>query len=344
MNSVLVVGSGIAGLQASIDLAGLGYKVSLLEKQDELGGHLRNLSEISWNHQKASEILEAYLKQIKEQKNITVLPNSEILDFKGEFPEFQVSVNSSGKKINLRVNTVILATGMTPFHPASLRLYGHGRFKDVMTSFEVERMVKDGGLVRPSNKETPKSVAFIQCVGSRDCRVNSYCSDFCCNNSVKLAQTIKGPNPQVDVSVFYIDMRTPSEGEMEFKNARRLGVRFQRGKPAKIHEENGSLIVQVEDTLENDLVYHPCDLVVLAIGGVPDATTELLKTLLNVKTSDYGFFDIDEANLGTSVKGVFVAGSASGPKDAVYSMIQGSCAAAKVDILLRSSKQSVPTK
>ncbi|NIO36233.1 FAD-dependent oxidoreductase [Candidatus Bathyarchaeota archaeon] len=209
-----------------------------------------------------------------------------------------------------------------------------------MTSIEFEKMLKNGRFLRPSNNQKPKSVAFIQCVGSRDCNVNAYCSDFCCNNAVKLAKIIKRDHPDVRVSVFYIDMRTPWEGEMEFRNARQLGIRFLRGKPAKVREEEESLTVEIEDTLENDLVFTRSDLVVLSVGGVPDPTVDSLSQKMKVNLSDSGFFAVDETMVGSNVKGIFVAGSASGPKDTAYSMIRGSCAAAKVDILFRTSLKS----
>ncbi len=343
MGNVLVVGSGIAGMQASLDLGQLGHRVFLLEKEGELGGNLRNLSEISPTHQKASELLLEYLSRIEKSSGITTMMKAEILEFSGKYPEFQALVKTDDKQITLGVNAVILATGIRPYNPSVLRNYGYGRFKDVVVSADMEKMVQEGTLTRSSNHEKPKSIAFIQCVGSRDQHpnANSYCSDFCCNNSVKLAQIIKRQNPDIDVSIFHIDMRTPCAGETEFRNARLLGIRFPRGKPARIREENGVLTLQVEDTLENDLVFIPFDLVVLSVGGVPDCTVDSLGKMLKVSPLNSGFFPVDEVTLMSSADGVFVAGSASGPKDIVRSMTEGSCAAAKVDICLRHTEEAM---
>lgn len=333
MSNVLVVGAGPAGMQAAIDLADSGHKVFLIEKEEELGGNLRNLSEISPTNQKASDVLSAYLDKIEKSKNINVMKKSEVQGFSGNFPKFQATVKTPKGKQELTVNSVVLATGCQPCNPSALKGYGYGRFMGVVTTVELERMLKEERLLNPASKKKPKSVAFIQCVGSRDLNFNAYCSDFCCNNAVKLAKIIRRDHPEVAVSVFYMDMRTPYEGEMEFRNARQLGINFVRGKPAKVREEDGTFVIRVEDTLENDLVFVQADLVVLSVGGVPNLTANALSQAMKTSLTDSGFFAVDETTVGTNVKGIFVAGAASGPKDIAYSIIQGSCAAARVDTL-----------
>lgn len=337
MGCVLVVGSGVAGMQATVDLADSGHKVFLIEREDELGGNLRNLIETSPTGQKASDMLSAYLGKIEKNKNITVMEKAELVDFRGNFPNFLATVKGSKEKKDLTVEAVVLATGIQPFNPSTIKQYGYGRIKDVVTTVELESMLRDGRLQKPSNKKRPASVVFVQCAGSRDRNFNAYCSDFCCNNAVKLAGIVKRQHPNVAVSVFYMDMRTPFEGEIEFRKARQLGVLFQRGKPAKIREgEDGALTITVEDTLENDLSFVKADLVVLSVGGAPDSSAKTLSQAMQLSLLDSGFFVVDETTVGTSVKGVFVVGAASGPKDIAYSIAQGSCAAAKIYSLLRT--------
>jgi heterodisulfide reductase subunit A len=134
-----------------------------------------------------------------------------------------------------------------------------------------------------------------------------------------------------------MDIRTPYEGEFDYNDARLLGVRFLRGNPARVRKVKDALAVQVEDTLENDLVFLESDVVVLSVGGVPDPSTVFFKDKLKLELSDSGFFHASETPVNTNIKGVFVAGAASGLKDITYSMTQGSCAAAKVDAILKSA-------
>jgi len=335
MRRVLVVGSGVAGIQASLDLADLRYHVFLVERERELGGNLKNLGELFSTGENASDLLSSLLSKIEGKKDVTVMENSEILDVTGEFPEFKVKVKSSNEEKSLGVNAVILATGFKPYDPTPLKQYGYGKYKDVITSLESEEMLKKGRLVRPSNLKKPDSISIIQCVGSRDSNTNLYCSSFCCMYAIKFAQQIKKMHPEAVITILYMDIRTPYEGEFAYSNARLLGVRFLRGKPARVRKVKDALVVQVEDTLENDLVFLESDIVVLSIGGVPDPTTAFFKDKLNLELSDSGFFHVAERPVGTNVKGVFVAGAASGLKDIAYSMAQGSCAAAKVDIVLK---------
>lgn len=342
MSNVLVVGSGVAGLQASLDLADFGYNVFMLERESELGGNLKKLNKLLPTGENASDLISSFLNKISDKKNITVMKNSEILDISGEFPKFKVKVKTPNAEKSLSVSAVILSTGFKPYDPSPLKQYGYGKYKDVITSLELEEMLKNKKLLKPSNSKKPKSISIIQCVGSRDRKTNTYCSSICCLYTIKLAQQIKEMYSEMMVTVLYMDMRTPYRGEFRYSEARLSGVRFVRGKPARVRKitekDNDTLLIQVEDTLENDLIFLESDIVVLSVGGVPDPTNVFFKEKLNLKLADSGFFQITERPVGTNVKSIFVAGAASGLKDSTYSITQGSCAAAKVDIALKSAE------
>lgn len=342
MDNILVVGGGVAGLQASLDLADFGYNVIMLEKEEKLGGSLNKLSKLFPSEQNAADLISNFLKKIKDKKNIQVINNAEILDIEGEFPTFEVKFKSSDSEKNVSVNAIIVSTGFKLFDPSKIKQYGYGRYKDVITSLELEEMLKNKEILQPSNLKKPKSISIIQCVGSRDKKSNTYCSAYCCNYAIRTALQIKEIHPEIMITILYMDIRTPCQGEFNYNKARLSGVRFIRGKPAKVRqikkEMKDILVVQVEDTLENDLIFLESDIVVLSIGGVSNPTNTFFKEKLNLELSDSGFFRVTESPVGTNVKNVFVAGSASGLKDSIYSINQGSCAAAKVDIALKSIK------
>lgn len=337
MGEVLVVGSGVAGIQASTDIADFGHHVFLVEREKELGGNLRNLKELFSTEENAQELLSRLLSELKSNKNITIMEGSEVQDVSGQFPKFNVKTSTPNGEEKMTVNSVVLATGFKPFDPSSLKQYGFGKFKDVITSLELEEMLKKEKLTRPSNLEKPNSISIIQCVGSRDSKTNTYCSSFCCMYAVKLGQHLKREHPEVATTIIYMDMRTPYEGEYDYADARLLGVRFLRGKPAKVREVKGALMVQVEDTLESDLAFVKSDLVVLSVGGTPDPSTTFFGNKLNIELSASGFFQVAKKPVNTNAKGIFVVGAASGPKDIPYSMMQGSCAAAKLDATLKAT-------
>ncbi len=332
----LVVGSGVSGLQASLDLASFGHKVLLVEQEEEIGGNLRHLNNLYPNDQEASALLADLTTGIKNTENVKILTKSTIMDIAGEFPHFKLQVETADEEVEAELNAIVLATGFRPFDPSSLKQFGYGKYKEVITSLELEGMMAHGDLIKLSRTGKLEALSLIQCIGSRNVNTNTYCSSYCCMNTIKLASEIKQIIPTIEVTVLYMDLRTPYDGELSYRNARRLGVRFLRGNPARLKKIGERLVIQVEDTLENDLVSVEADLVVLATGAVPDVSNTFFKEKLGISTSASGFIEVVDTPVKTNIKGVFAAGAATGPKDIAYSMAQGSCAAAEVDIALKS--------
>jgi len=336
MSSVLVVGGGIAGMQASLDLAAMDHQVYLIEKEKTLGGNLRNLYRVFPTNEKAEAILTGYLERIEAQTNITVYTNSTIHDFKGKMPTFKLTINTEGKRHELNVGAIVLATGFSLYDPTEKKEYGYGRYKNVISAVDLEKMLKDGKLERPSDSKNPESILFVQCVGFRDVRANEYCSSFCCMSALKNAVLIKREHPEMEVTVMYMDIRTPSLYEQTYSDARNLGVRFIRSRPAEIFEKNNKLVLNIENTLTGRTRSMESDLVVLSIGAIPSAEIEELSKMTALPLSETGFFKVVSAPLGTGVHGVFVAGANCGPKDMNYSLAQGTFAAAQVNKTLRA--------
>ena len=244
----------------------------------------------------------------------------------------------------IEVGNIIVATGFNLFDPAAVYQYGYGRFDNVITSLEFERMVNASG---PTEGEIvledgshPQSVAIIHCVGSRDEKHHEYCSRVCCMYSMKFAHLIREHLPEVQVYEFYIDMRSFGKGYEEFYNrVLKEGTIFIRGRPAEVTniaetpEEEGKLVVQFEDTLVGKQRRQPVDMVVLscALEAQPDA--EAVARLFNISRSADGFFlemHPKLAPVATMSDGIFVAGCCQGPKDIPDTVVQGSAAAAEV--------------
>ncbi|MBN2548890.1 MAG: hydrogenase iron-sulfur subunit [Anaerolineales bacterium] len=257
--------------------------------------------------------------------------------------------------IDINVGVVIVATGMDVYDPTALDEYHYTQFPNVVTSLEFERLISTGGpleghLGRPGDLKKPERVAFIQCVGSRTenpQRGNPYCSNICCMNTIKSAQYLKDNYPGIQVTVFYMDLRAFGKGFEELlMRSKSNGVQYIRGLPGEVQEDpaNGNLWITFENTSRNCLETHEYDMLVLAVGAVPAASTEVIRQMLTLSRSPGGFLKEAHPKLrpvDTPSKGVFIAGAAESPKDVRESVTQASAAASRAAILLNKSKFAV---
>ena len=242
----------------------------------------------------------------------------------------------------IEVGAIILATGFKPFDASRVARYGHGRFPNVYTSLQVERMVNasgpTSGKVVLRNGAVPKEVGIVHCVGSRDHNTNRYCSRVCCMYSLKLAHLIK-ERTGAEIYNFYIDMRTPGKGYEEFyEKVSEEKVHFIRGRVAEVtdwtmtSDEEGKLVIRVEDTLIGMVRRIPVDMVVLSIGMEPQSNSEAVRRLFNVSCSSDGWLlerHPKLAPVSTFTDGIFIAGACQGPKDIPDSVAQAGAAAAE---------------
>jgi heterodisulfide reductase subunit A len=331
------LGGGITGIQAAFNLSQIGIETFLVEREEELGGNLNNLGSTFPDGKWAPDIFENKVNEITSSQKTTILTGSELSSLTGESPNFKASLKTSKGTQEVESESIIVATGFKPFDPAAMKHYGFGKYEDVITALDLARMIKDGKLIRISNGKEPTSVTFIQCIGSRDLHTHTYCSCFCCMYAVHLATVIKEKYPQCMVNILYMDIRTPFCAELNYEEARRRGVRFYRSKPARVraNEGNKHLTIQFEDTLDGELRFLNTELVVLSIGASPPDGTDSLSSSLKIDCEESGFFKCEKAPVFTKVKGVFLAGSASGPKDISSCLAEGSAAAAQAAILLK---------
>lgn len=411
--SVAVIGGGIAGIEASLNLADMGLKVYLIERNPSIGGHMALLNEVFPTNDCSICILAPKMSEVWNHENIEVITNAKVEELEGsagnfrlriiKYPRFvdvskckgcindcssvcpvevpseydfgvgvrkaiyipfpqstplyaavdwqscigcklcekackpgAITFDQQPEKMEIEVGAIIIATGYKLFDPRRKPEYGYGKFKNVITTMELERLLSASGptrgrLLRPSDSTVPKRVAFILCVGSRDESTNKYCSRVCCMASIKNAYAIKERYPEVDVTIFYIDIRAFGRMfEEYYKKVQTSGVRFIRGKVGEVMErEDGGLTLTFENTLTGEICSEDFDLVVLAVGI--EGNTEICKKL-GIGIGEDGFVEIAHPKLRpveTNVRGIFVAGCASGPKDIQDSIATAGLAAAK---------------
>ena len=249
--------------------------------------------------------------------------------------------------VEIKVGNIILATGFKLFDAKRIPQYGYGLYPNVFTAIELERLVNSSG---PTSGEIvlrdgrqPKSVGMILCVGSRDLKTNRWCSRTCCMHSMKLAQLVR-EHTDADVTVFYMDIRAPGKGCEEFYDkSLKEGIQFVRGRVAEVtdwalaREEEGKLVIRVEDTLAGFVRRIPVDMIVLATGMEPQADAQAVRRLFNMSCGTEGWFLEKHPKLApvsTFTDGVFIAGCCQGPKDIPDSVAQAGAAAAEAMALI----------
>jgi heterodisulfide reductase subunit A len=257
-----------------------------------------------------------------------------------------ISFSQEPENVEIEVGTIIVSTGFDVYKPLEESQYGYSRFDNVITAMEFERLILAAGptggkVVRASDGKKPHSVSFIQCVGSRDVNKNEYCSGFCCMYALKNAILLKEHyRTDVEVYIFYMDMRTHFKGYEEFyRRARELGVNFIRGRVSQINEnpKTKNLLIRAEDMMLGEPIEVESDLVVLSTAAIPSKGADEVSRILSITRGADGFFMESHPKLkplDTSVDGIFLAGACQGPKDIPYSVSQGSGAAARAATVL----------
>ncbi|MBN1107494.1 MAG: CoB--CoM heterodisulfide reductase iron-sulfur subunit A family protein [Bacteroidales bacterium] len=249
---------------------------------------------------------------------------------------------------NISVKTVIIATGFKLFDPLKIPRYGYGTYKNVITSMEMERQLAPtrpfNTILRPGDGKVPDKLAYVLCTGSRDITIgNPICSQICCMYSIKQAQLLMGALPMADVTIYYINIRSFGKGFEEFyEQAKGMGVNFVKGKIGKITEkENGNLILRYEDINENKVKEAEHDMVVLSVGTLSNPDNASFFEGGSLALDQFKFVNQPDplaSPAETSIKGVFVAGTASGPMDIPDSILSAGAASSAAMSYLISSK------
>jgi quinone-modifying oxidoreductase subunit QmoB len=273
--AILVVGGGMAGMTAALESAKAGYKTVLVEKEDTLGGWLNKLYKVTPLKAPYTELedpaVEARAKELADNPNVTVYTAAKIKKIAGAPGMFDATIDVNGKEVAERVGAIVLASGAVPVQANKLSYLGYGQYKNVITHAELEAMAKNGKLVRPSDGQEVKKIAFIQCAGSRDKERLPYCSHACCVESLKQAIYVAELAPEAATYIFYKDIRSSGTYEHFYMKAQETGAVFIKGEIKAINQAgSGALTVESEDVLLGGTAQvEDVDLVVLATGMVP---------------------------------------------------------------------------
>ncbi|MFO8128885.1 MAG: CoB--CoM heterodisulfide reductase iron-sulfur subunit A family protein [Bacteroidales bacterium] len=256
-----------------------------------------------------------------------------------------IDFTQEAEMLNITVKSVILATGFKLFDASIIERYGYGKFHNVVTAMHMEKQLVPtrpyNEVLRPKDGKMPDNIAYVLCTGSRDATVgNPYCSQICCMYSIKQAQLLLGALPMADITIYFLHIRAFGKGFEEFyQQARAMDVEFIKGKIGKITEqENGNLILRYEDIEAGIVKEAEHDLVVLSTGILPDALPENLFSNQPLELDMFHFVkQVDElaSPAKTSIEGVFVAGTASGPMDIPDSILSAGAASSETAAYLR---------
>jgi len=431
-SATLVVGAGIAGINAALDLANSGYKVYLVEKSPTVGGHMAQLDKTFPTMDCSSCITTPKMSEVARNPNIELMTYSEVVSLDGYVGNFQARIekyphyidqdvctgcghctdicpvetgnefelgmkprkaiyisfpqavpgeytidmnhcikcgicaetcptsavryDNKPEYVDIKIGTIILATGYDPYDATRMHQYGFGRHKNVINALQMERLLSsygptEGKVKRPSDLKEPESIVWVQCVGSRDFtgRGRKYCSRVCCMYATKQARSYKEKHPNAQIFIFYIDLRAFGKGYEEFymDTAKNYGIKFIRGRVSEILAgKNDNVIIRAEDTTLQRPLELEVDMVVLSIGLEPRADIDDIARIFNVtatKTED-GFLMEAHPKLrpvDTLTEGIFVAGNVVGPKDIPDTVAQAKAAASSAATLMAQKEVEI---
>lgn len=342
-SKILIIGGGIAGISAALDLAIKGEKVTLIEKSEQLGGRVKELGRLLNSKLNGKELIKRKLDELKKRK-VKIITKAKIKEVKGFVGNFEVTIEKlaaeKGKKQKkevLKVGSIILAIGSDLYVPKDK--FDYGKFPNVLTNMELEKLLaKESQELKIAGKK-PKEVAFIQCVGSREKEGNQYCSRYCCQ--VAIRQAIELAKQGIHVTVFYRDVRTFDKGAEEaYREARGLGVvflKYDEDFPPEVIGKDKASEIKLSQPLSKTEFDLPVDAVILSVAMVPkEEDFHELQNLLKIPRGLDGFFLERHSKLGpveTNTSGIFICGCVHSPKGIADSIFSAQGAAGKACIL-----------
>jgi heterodisulfide reductase subunit A len=335
VKKALVIGGGVAGMTAALNLARQGYGVALVEREAELGGNLKHIyTTLSGSDPQAT--LRDIRKDVRSNDKITVYTKANIKKIEGFVGNFRSTIDVGGKEVEFDHGAVIIATGACEYKPSE---FLYGKVKNVLTQSEFEQALHDG------DRDVVDSGTFVmvQCVGSRT-EERPYCSRYCCGQAVKNALELLRKNPDANVYVLYRDIRTYGFREVYFRKAREKGVvfiRFDESRPPVVEEKDGKLFVRVKDEIVGEEILIPADYLILSTAVVPQQDNGEFARMLKVPVNSDNFFLEAHMKLRPvdfATDGVFMAGLCHSPKYLDETIAQANAAASRAGVLLAQDK------
>jgi heterodisulfide reductase subunit A len=354
--NVLVIGGGIAGMTAALELADAGNSVHLVEKDDHLGGNLARVDLTAPYLYSARDLLTERITRIRDNKKVNVYLESKVTELTGFIGNFKATIQSldgkpteQNKLVEVETGNVIVCTGYKEFDASRIIHYGYGKLPNVITSFELERMIRAGRIETKEGK-IPRYVAIIHCVGSRSQEFHAYCSRVCCMTALKYAHEIKSANPECYISDIYIDMHAFGKGHEDFyrrsSEAKTLFLMYEKGDRPVIHKaspkDDCEMLIEVNEKLSGELIEIPADLVILMVGMEAREDSHEIARIVNISQDKDGWFIESHPKLepvATTTDGIFIAGTCVAPKDIPDTVAQARAAAAR--ILARIAKGKI---
>jgi heterodisulfide reductase subunit A len=354
--NVLVIGGGIAGMTAALELADAGNSVHLVEKDDHLGGNLARVDLTAPYLYSARDLLTERITRIRDNKKVNVYLESKVTELTGFIGNFKATIQSldgkpteQNKLVEVEIGNVIVCTGYKEFDASRIIHYGYGKLPNVITSFELERMIRAGRIETKEGK-IPRYVAIIHCVGSRSQEFHTYCSRVCCMTALKYAHEIKSANPECYISDIYIDMHAFGKGHEDFyrrsSEAKTLFLMYEKGDRPVIHKaspkDDCEMLIEVNEKLSGELIEIPADLVILMVGMEAREDSHEIARIVNISQDKDGWFIESHPKLepvATTTDGIFIAGTCVAPKDIPDTVAQARAAAAR--ILARIAKGKI---
>ncbi len=334
----VIIGGGIGGLSCAVELSRLGLESLVVEKAETLGGHAAVLCcKATDQCQRCGACLwEDVLQKTKESSHVFTVTNTVLGEAQPSATGWRLGLSQIGTADQIQVDAaaVIVASGFGAFDPRKKPQFGYGRIPGVVAALELESRIRADSWDRDI-----KSVAFIQCVGSRDPKIgNNYCSRVCCAYALRLGRLLRSRFPDMESSIFYMDLQSFDRDFDSRLNAAQKEMRLVRAIPSRIREGAEGRPELVYHGPEDERVFETYDMVVLSVGMAPGESAASLADLLGLGFTEDGFLGKNGESADTGRNGLFVTGAARGPRSIEETIADAVCTAGRAASYIRKTQ------